>query len=85
MTEEKPEDAVSKPPNTPTPPRRIQENDPYPRMILVCIAITFVLFFVVMGVILFDLVQSDAFLPGETGAAPGFPPIPAPESAPPTD
>lgn len=76
------------PSESPGTPQKIRENDPYPKMITVCIAITVVLFFVIMGVIFYDFVESDAFLPGapgDQGTTPGFPPVPGPENAPPTE
>jgi len=69
----------------PRPPRRHQENDPYPKMIIVCIVISAVLFVVIMGVLLFDFIERGEEVPGfvqdPSGVmVPGFPPIPEPQA-----
>jgi len=70
----------------PKPVRPVREKDPYPKMIIVCIVISAVLFVIIMAVLLADFInRGDDAVPGFTPdpagmTAPGFPPIPEPEA-----
>ena len=62
----------------------IPRHDPFPRMIVVCIAITMALLFIIMGFLFFDFVirrpaQNVRQAPVRTAPAP--PPAPAPSPA----
>lgn len=58
----------------------IPKTDPYPRMILVCFAIFFVLLFVILGVLTYDLAQrsEQRVLPGTVRPEAPAPTPPAP-------
>lgn len=69
-------------PTAPEPMPNVPQQDPFPRMIIVCVAITMVGLFVIFGLLVFDFIgrqrQSGQQNPGQAviGLPPQFPQTP---------